>query len=175
MKILPSGPLHRRGVHPPRLPRPDRAAPDGRGGPQVPGRQARQPRQARRAGRPPDRQPRLRRLLDQQVGRPAPGQPQVPGRRGLGGVPQLDPRSGRRQYALRQVRPHDPDGQRLEPRKPGRGVLQDPPRARGDDGKHDAALPGGPVQLQQVPRSPVRALDPGPVLPDGGVLRAGRT
>ena len=65
-------------------------------GPQVPGRRARQPRQARRAGRPPDRQYRLRRVLDQQVGRPAPGQPQVPGGRGLGGLPQLDPRPGRR-------------------------------------------------------------------------------
>ena len=75
--------------------------------------------------------------------------------------------------AVRQVRPHDPDGQRLEPGEPGRGVLQDPPRAHRDDGEHDAALPGGPVQLQQVPRPPVRALDPGPVLPDGRVLRAG--
>ena len=40
--------------------------------------------QARRAGRPPGRQQRLRRILDQQVGRPAPGQPQVPRRRGGG-------------------------------------------------------------------------------------------
>ena len=39
-------------------------------------------------------------LLDQQVGRPAPGQPQVPGGRGFGGLPQLDPRPGRRQHAL---------------------------------------------------------------------------
>ena len=31
-----------------------------------------------------------------------------------------------------------------------------------------------PVQLQQVPRPPVRALDAGPVLPDRRVLRAGR-
>ena len=114
------GPLHRRRVPPPRLPRPDRPAPDGRRRPQVPGRHARQPRQARRAGRPPDRQPRVRRVLDQQVGRPAPGQPQVPGRRGVGGLPQLDPRPGRRQHAVRQVRPRDPDGQRLEPREPGR-------------------------------------------------------
>ena len=40
------------------------------------------------------------------------GQPQVPGRRGVGGLPQLDPRPGRRQHALRQVRPRDHDGQR---------------------------------------------------------------
>ena len=48
------------------------------------------------------------------------GQPQVPGRRGGGGLPQLDPQPGRRQHALRPVRPHDPDGHRLEPREPGR-------------------------------------------------------
>ena len=47
-----------------------------------------------------DRQPGIRRVLDEQVGRPAPGQPQVPGRRGLGRVPQVDPRPGRREHAL---------------------------------------------------------------------------
>ena len=31
---------------------------------------------------------------------------------------------------------------------------------RGDDGEHDAALPGRPVQLQQVPRPPVREAGP---------------
>ena len=50
-------------------------------------------------------------------------------------------------------------------------ILREP---GGDDGEHDAALPGGPVQLQQVPRPSVRALDAGPVLPDGRLLRAGR-
>ena len=50
-------------------------------------------------------------------------------------------------------------------------ILRD---ARRRDGEHDAALPGDPLQLQQVPRPPVRALDAGPVLPDGRVLRAGR-
>ena len=34
---------------------------------------------------------------------------------------------------------------------------------------------GGALQLQQVPRSPLRALDPGPVLPDGGLLRPRRS
>ena len=82
--------------------------------------------------------------------------------------------AGRRQRPLRQVRPGDPDGQRLEPREPGGVVLQDPPRAGGDDGEHDATVPGRPVQLQQVPRPPLRALDPGPVLPDGRLLRPGR-
>ncbi len=51
-------------------------------------------------------------------------------------------------------------------------ILREP---GGDDGEHDAPLPGRPVQLQQVPRPSVRALDPGPVLPDGRVLRPGRT
>ena len=64
--------------------------------------------------------------------------------------------------------------ERLEQREPGGVVLQDPPRPGGDDGEHDAAVPGRPVQLQQVPRPPVRALDPGPVLPDGRLLRPGR-
>ena len=86
MKILPSGLCDRRRVPPPRLPRPDRAAADGRRGPRVPGRRARDPRQARRADRPADRQRRLRRALDEQVGRPAAGQPQVPGRRGGRGL-----------------------------------------------------------------------------------------
>ena len=59
-------------------------------------------------------------------------------------------------------------------REPAGLVLQDPPRARRDDGEHDAVVHGGPVQLQQVPRPPLRALDSGPVLPDRGLLRAGR-
>ena len=116
MKILPSRALHRRRVPPPRLPRPDRPAADGRRGPRVPGRHARHPRQARRAGRPADRQPRLRRVLDEQVGRPAPGQPQVPRRRGGGRVPQLDPRRrSPTNMPYDQFVRDDPDGQRLEP------------------------------------------------------------
>ena len=173
MKILPSGRLHRRRVPPPGLPRPDRASADRRRSPSVPGRHARQPGQAGRADRPTDRQPGFRRFLDQQVGRPAAGQSQVPGRGGLGGLPQLDPRPDRRQRALRPVRPIDPDGHGIEPGEPGIGVLQDPPRPGVDHGEHDATVPGRPVQLQQVPRPPLRALDPGPVLPDGRILRPG--
>ena len=71
MKILPSGLCTDAEFLRRVSPRPDRPAPDGRRRPQVPGRHARQPGQARRAGRSPDRQPRVRRLLDQQVGRPA--------------------------------------------------------------------------------------------------------
>ena len=53
-------------------------------------------------------------------------------------------------------------------------VLRD---ARRRDGEHDAALPGRALQLQQVPRPPVRALDAGPVLPAGRVTspRSSRT
>ena len=95
MKILPSDLCDRRRVPPPRLSRPDRPAAHG-------GRRRAfladtrdDAVKARRAGRPAGRQPRLRRLLDQQVGRPVAGQPQVPRRRGRGGLPQLDPRPGR--------------------------------------------------------------------------------
>ena len=97
-------PLHRRRVPPPGLPRPDRPAPLGRRGPRLPGRHPRHPGQARRAGRPPDRQPGVHRVLDEQVGRPAPGQPQVPRHRGGGRIPQVDPRGGGREHAVRPVR-----------------------------------------------------------------------
>jgi hypothetical protein len=52
--------------------------------------------------------------------------------------------------------------ERLQPREPRGVVLQDPARADGHHGEHDAAVPGRAVQLQQVPRPPVRALDAGP-------------
>ena len=89
-----------------------------------------QPRQARRAGGQADRQPRFRRTLDEQVGRPAPGEPQVPRRAGGDGVPRLDPQGRRRQHALRQVRPRHPDGVGVEPRQPAGQLLQDPARRR---------------------------------------------
>ena len=54
---------------------------------------------------------------------------------------------------------------------PAASYLQGAPRSAGDDGEHHALVPGRAVQLQQVPRSSVRALDAGPVLPDGRVLR----
>ena len=68
----------------------------------------------------------------------------------------------------------DPDRQRLEQENPAAAyykILREPD---GDDGEHHAPVPGRALQLQQVPRPPVRALDAGPVLPDGRVLRAGR-
>ncbi len=60
-------------------------------------------------------------------------------------LPQVDSRAGRREHALRSVRPLDPDGRRHEPRASGGVLLQDPPRPGVDDGEHDAALPGRAV------------------------------
>ncbi len=60
-------------------------------------------------------------------------------------------------------------------RKPARFVLQNPPRADRHDGGDDAPLPRRAVQLQQVPRPSVRALDAGPILSDRGVLRPRRS
>ena len=131
-------------------------------------------RQTRRIDRSPDRQPRFRRLLDQQVGRPSPGQSKIPWRRGIGGFSQLDPRPGCGKSTVRQVRQDHPHREWLEPRKPSRCLFQDPARPCGHHGKHHAALPGRPVQLQQMPRSSVRTLDPGSVLPDCCLLCAGR-
>jgi mono/diheme cytochrome c family protein len=84
--------LHRRRVHPPRPARSDRTAPDGRRRAPVPGRPARHPHETRRAGGSTDRQRGFHRVLDEQVGRPAAGQPQVPGSGGGRRIPQLDPR-----------------------------------------------------------------------------------
>ncbi len=91
VKIAAERAVHRRRVRPPRLPRPDRPAADGRAGAGVPGRRARDASEARRAGRSAGRQRRVRRALDEQVGRPVAGEPQVPRRGGGEGVPQLDP------------------------------------------------------------------------------------
>ena len=49
-------------------------------------------------------------------------------------------------------------------------ILRD---AGGDDGEHHAPVPGRALQLQQVPRPSVRALDAGPVLSDRRLLRPG--
>ena len=97
VKIAAQRPVHRRRVHPPRLSRPDRPAADAP-------TQVRafladprdSQRQARRAGRSPRRQPRVRRALDEQVGRPAAGESQVPRRGRRGGPAQLDQGARRR-------------------------------------------------------------------------------
>ena len=108
------------------------------------------------------------------MGRPAAGQPQVPGRQGSDRLSRLDPQGRGREHALRQVRlqPSSPAAARTSTTR--RQLLQDPPRAGRGDGEHHAAVPGRALQLQQVPRPSVRALDAGPVLPAGRVLRAGQ-
>ena len=67
-------------IRPPRVPRPHRPAADAGADSSVRRRCARHAHQARRARRPARRQRRLHRVLDEQVGRPVDGQPQVPGR-----------------------------------------------------------------------------------------------
>ena len=95
----------------------DRPAAHGRGRASVPGRPARPADQTQRADRPADRQRRLRRVLDEQVGRPAAGEPQVPGPGRRGGVPPVDPQRSRGQHAVRPVRRQDPDGHRARTRR----------------------------------------------------------
>ena len=69
----------------------------------------------------------------------------------------------------------DPHRQRLDEGKPGRLLFQNPAHARSADGEHDAPVPRHALQLQQVPRPSLRALDAGPVLPPGGLLRPSRS
>ena len=87
MKIRPTGLCSDAcKIPPPRLPRPDRSAPDGRRGSRVPGRWQRETRtKPRRRHRQADRQRRLHRALDEQMGRPPASQSQVPGARGSAG------------------------------------------------------------------------------------------
>ncbi len=96
--------VHRRRVHSPRLARPGRPAAHERRGPRLPGRRARHEGQARRAGRSAGRQRRLRRAVDQQVGRSAAGESQVPGRAGGLCPARLDQAGRGQQHALRRVR-----------------------------------------------------------------------
>ena len=71
--------------------RPDRAAADRRRSPCLPRGHPRHADEARRGDRSSRRQRAVHRVLDQQVGRPAAGQQQVPRRRGRPAVPRLDP------------------------------------------------------------------------------------
>ena len=96
------------------------------------------------------------------------------GKPGADRLPRLDRPAGDGQHAVRRVLLRGADRQRLEQGASGRVVLQDSPRAGRDDGEHDAPVPRRAVQLQQVPRPSVRALDAGPVLPDGRLLRPRR-
>ena len=118
VKVLPSdvcddGEFVRR-----RLPRPDRPAADVERTAAFLADQRAEPGQARRADRRAGRQRGVRRPLDEQVGRPAPGQPQVPRR--AGGHARSATGSGRR---WRTNTPYDkfvyerPDRLRLELRR----------------------------------------------------------
>ena len=86
-------------------PRPDRPAAGARGGSRVSCR-SRGPTRVKR-DELVDKligSPKLHRTLDEQVGRPASSEPQVPGRQGRRGVARLHSQRRRRQHALRQVR-----------------------------------------------------------------------
>ena len=54
-----------------------------------------------------------------------------------------------------------------------RQLFSNPPRDRKDHRRREPDVPGRSIQLQQVPRSPFRALDAGAVLPIRRVLRPG--
>ena len=90
------GAVHRRAVHPPRLPRHHRHAADAGAGHGVRRRHGR--RQARQAGRPPAGDAGVQLLLRQQVGRRPARQAPQPAGPGLRHVrlPRLDPRGDRR-------------------------------------------------------------------------------
>ncbi len=176
VKMLPSDLCTRRRVRPPRLPRPDRPAADGRGGPGVPRRHAPTQGEARRA----DRQARRQRRRSSSTGRTSGptccrSTASSSATRGPTAFRNWIREAVADEHAVRQVRLRDPD-------RAAARTCENPPAAyfkmlrdaRRGDGEHDAPVPGRPLQLQQVPRPSVRALDAGPVLPAGRVLRAGR-
>ena len=58
---------------------------------------------------------------------------------------------------------------------PPASYYQNPSHSRGHDGKHDPPFPCHALQLQQVPRPSLRALDPGQLLRNGRLLRPSGT
>ena len=160
-------PLHRRRIHPPHLPRSDRPAAGTRTGARLPRRPA--PSRVKREelidkliGSPDFVEHWTNKWADLlQVNRKFLGEP------GAAAFRNYIREAVDDEHALRPVRLRHPDRERLEPRQPGRQLFQGSARPRRGDGEHDAAVPGGALQLQQVPRSSVRALDAEPVLPDG--------
>ena len=101
-------------------------------------------------------------------------QQQVSGRQGRSQVPQLDTRRRREKHALRQVRARDDDRVRRRYENAPANYLRVVRDTVDRDGKRHAALPGRSLLVQQVPRSPVRAVDAEPVLSVWRVLRAGQ-
>ncbi len=95
--------LQRCGVYSPRVLRSDRSATHRRGDADVPRRSARDACKAGSPGGHVDRQSGLRRLLDQQVGRSAGRQSQVPGRRRCRGVSRVDPSAGGTESPVRRI------------------------------------------------------------------------
>jgi len=149
MKIEPSGLSTDSEFFPPRLSRLDRPAPLGGRDRKVPRRQARHSRQARRVDRPPSSA--ARNMSNSGTNKWA-DLLQV-NRKFLGPEGAVSFRAWIRENVskntpLRSVRAFDPDGQRLEPRKPGLVVLQDPREPAPTNGEHDAPVPGRALQLQ---------------------------
>ncbi len=66
--------------------------------------------------------------------------------------------------------PYDSHGQRIDRRQPGGLLLRGGPHAGDGFRDLDATVPRRAVQLQQVPRPSLRALDPEPVLPACGLF-----
>ena len=88
-------------------------------------------------------------------------------------VPQLDPRPVRLEPPVRCVHPRPDPRQGQHLREPGGQLPAGAARLRQDDRGHLPDLPGRAVQLQQVPRPPLRTLDPDPVLRIRRILRPG--
>ena len=89
-------------------------------------------------------------------------------------LPRLAARGDRREPALRPARPRTGHCLGQHPRSAGRQLLPRRPRSEGGDGDHDPALHGRADGLRPVPRPPLRALDPEPVLRDDRLLRRPR-
>ena len=68
--------------------------------------------------------------MDEQVGRPVAGEPQVPGRRGARGVPQVDSPGVASNMPYDKFAYNDADGEWLERGESARLVLQDAARRR---------------------------------------------
>ena len=158
--------LHRCGVYPPGVPRPDRPATHRRGDADVPRRSPRDPCQAGSPGRQLIGSPdfvdywtnKWADLLDVN-------------RKFLGAEGAAAYRSGSIEQVA-QNRPYDhfvrsivtaSGSNRENPPASYYKILRTPDRGHGS---HDPAVPGHSLQLQQVPRPPVRTVDTGPVLRD---------
>ena len=105
----------RRGFRPPGLSGRDRHAAHGRRGAAIPQRQ--RPRQTPQAGRSPAGKRRVRRLLDDEVVRPAAGQvgiPHQPVAQCRAGLPSLDSHVRQGEHAVRPIRPGDAHRQRQQ-------------------------------------------------------------